>query len=787
MGEGIFPTTIKLRVEFRNLFSADTSLDWDDPISSIAAQDLWVSLIGELIQAGKVTFPRAITPPNAIGKSQLITYFDGSDNAYAAAIYIRWELDSGEIDVSLVTSKAHVTPLNRISTPRSELNGAVLAVRLLYSLLRSLQSIDHTPERVHIIGDSECVLAGREKINGAFGEYFGNRYGQIFDLQAKIEKICPVGVEGRGEWQHTESKYNAADPASRLNSKVDDISQGSQWQNGPAYLKLQPSEWPFNRDFAKQGEQLIPKGEILKRYRNLVNKVEMEPKTGINLFIDIESTNVWETLIRKTRWLITWPMMMNFFNTSRGGISVSSRTLYAKTLWYRTVMHKTRKAMNDGRLKELDIRERDDGLLIIIGRAQTGLHKLYGADSLPVLMADTKVAELVMVSAHWKDHSGIDITMATSRMEAWIVNARKLAKRIVRACVRCRYLRKKLEGQKMAVLPDLMQVPARPFTNIGVDLCGPITVKSMTNKRSTMKVWITIFVCLNTKAVSMEIAPGYSTEDFLLAYETHHSSRGIPNFVYSDRGSQLVAAQKEVSTDSVKYDWDSIASNALKQGTTWNFAPAGGQWRNGATEAFVKKFKHSFLHLYSNTRMNFAELLCAVKRISNILNNRPISVQRTRTDTQDDDFLHPLTPNSLLMMGNTGINIPSAVVEDDDPRIRLPFIDEIERAWWYQYKVQYFQSLIPTRKWVDEQRNMQPGDVVLIEYKSKSLPGTYRLGRVLTVETDSNDNLVRTCTVAYKLVKPITDANKNSIKDVTTKEVRVPVQRLVLILPVEEQ
>ena len=82
---------------------------------------------------------------------------------------------------------------------------------------------------------------------------------------------------------------------------------------------------------------------------------------------------------------------------------------------------------------------------------------------------------------------------------------------------------------------------------------------------------------------------------------------------------------------------------------------------------------------------------------------------------------------------------------------------------------------------------MRPGDVVLIEYKSKSLPGTYRLGRVREVELDQSDKLVRTCTVVYKLVKPITNANRNIIKDVVSKEVRVPVQRLVLILPVEEQ
>ena len=65
-----------------------------------------------------------------------------------------------------------------------------------------------------------------------------------------------------------------------------------------------------------------------------------------------------------------------------------------------------------------------------------------------------------------------------------------------------------------------MQVPSLTFSNIGVDLIGPVTVKAMTNKRSTLKVWVAIFVCLNTKAVSMELSPGYSTADFLLAYSS---------------------------------------------------------------------------------------------------------------------------------------------------------------------------------------------------------------------------------------------------------------------------
>ena len=62
----------------------------------------------------------------------------------------------------------------------------------------------------------------------------------------------------------------------------------------------------------------------------------------------------------------------------------------------------------------------------------------------------------------------------------------------------------------------ILQTTCPPFNNIGVDLCGPLIVHAMTNKCATMKVWNVIIVCLNTKAVSMHLAPGYSTDDFFM-------------------------------------------------------------------------------------------------------------------------------------------------------------------------------------------------------------------------------------------------------------------------------
>ena len=157
-----------------------------------------------------------------------------------------------------------------------------------------------------------------------------------------------------------------------------------------------------------------------------------------------------------------------------------------------------------------------------------------------------------MLWAHTQNHDARDVTMSIACSKAWIVGAKNLATSIINSCVRCRFLHKRKVEQQMATLPAAVQLQCPPFTNIGIDLTGPHVVHAMTNKRATLKVWNVVFVCLNTKAVKMYLAPGYSTQDFLIAYDNHISDHGKPNTVHSDKGSQLVAAGKE----NADYDWD---------------------------------------------------------------------------------------------------------------------------------------------------------------------------------------------------------------------------------------
>ena len=95
---------------------------------------------------------------------------------------------------------------------------------------------------------------------------------------------------------------------------------------------------------------------------------------------------------------------------------------------------------------------------------------------------------------------------------------------------------------------------------------------------------------------------------------------------------------------------------------------------------------------------------------------------------------------------------------------------------------------MPYHKWKTEQRNVKIGDLVLVKYASKVTKGDFRLARVEEVFPDP-EGIVRTVTV---IMRP-----RDSREKVTKEppyllpkppvELKLGVQRLVVLFPVEEQ
>ena len=263
------------------------------------------------------------------------------------------------------------------------------------------------------------------------------------------------------------------------------------------------------------------------------------------------------------------------------------------------------------------------------------------------------------------------------------------------------------------------------------------------------------------------------------------SDCGVPRRVHSDRGSQLVSASGAV--EGPDYDWEDISARSKGQ-TVWTFCPSGAQWRNGAIESFVKRFKWS-LEMYQQSGLTYAELQSAFKGVAAVLNSRPISARYgLRHAETDPDYLEMITAN-MLLKARTGVDLPVREYNDEyNPARRLAFKQELESAWWERWKVQCFDSLLPTKSWTVQKRGVKQGDVVLISYSEKSKTGTFRLGIVEQVEVDA-DGLVRTYTVGYRIVRSDlpTEEQRLYYKGLKYKKLRVPVQRLVVILPIDEQ
>ena len=90
---------------------------------------------------------------------------------------------------------------------------------------------------------------------------------------------------------------------------------------------------------------------------------------------------------------------------------------------------------------------------------------------------------------------------------------------------------------------------------------------------------------------------------------------------------------------------------------------------------------------------------------------------------------------------------------------------------------------MPIHHWLDRKKNLSPGDVVLVKYEAKYGKPSYRLAKILVTKKDS-DGLVRTVRVG---MRP-RDAREPNLpyKSKNLFEVEMPIQRLCLLVPVED-
>ena len=211
-----------------------------------------------------------------------------------------------------------------------------------------------------------------------------------------------------------------------------------------------------------------------------------------------------------------------------------------------------------------------------------------------------------------------------------------------------------------------------------------------------MKCWILVYVDQASRAVCLLLTSGYSTQDFLTKHAEYCARKGIPKRILSDKGSQLVASSKIVAKKELpahSYDWDRVTKQNIK--TTWEFVPAGCQWRN-QTEAMVKVLKTALHHaLPPGKVLIYSEMVTLLARIAFSVNSRPLALANVSNTSQQEDDLVPLTPNQLLLGHNTAEKPDMLYEECDKFSARLNYIQSLHKEWWQRWIEDVLPTLIP--------------------------------------------------------------------------------------------
>ena len=203
----------------------------------------------------------------------------------------------------------------------------------------------------------------------------------------------------------------------------------------------------------------------------------------------------------------------------------------------------------------LSAKRREDGIIVVGTRAEAWMEMSYNQREVILLPYSHRISRLYTQFIHNIGHFGIAMTASKVRRKFWIIKLQIIAKSVRRHCVPCNRERKIIVEQIMSALPIERLRPAPAWHSTSLDYFGPYEVKGEVNKRARSKAYGLIFNCMQTWAIHIELCPDYSTDKFLCAFRRFVAIRGYPKTLFSEWGSQLVSADKQLRLVIKDLDW----------------------------------------------------------------------------------------------------------------------------------------------------------------------------------------------------------------------------------------
>lgn len=687
----------------------------------------WLKIRSELSYISGLKIERFINfdPNDAM---ELHGFCDAAEIGYAAGIYVK---NVNKQTVHLLIAKARVSPIKErknsanVTIPRLELSAALLLAQLTDKTLKAL-AIDF--KRICLWSDSRIVLDWLHANPKKYRSFIASR----------IEKI--LKLTRLSQWSHVRSADNAADCASR-GLLPSEIVNYSLWWHGPEFLlneSLEPPRYKPSLDVTIEAHATIatkitiqnctilprsPSYYRLKRsmayvFRFVYNcKNKVNRRTGV---LTADEMKTADTLITKC--------------VQNDGFADEISTLSIK-----------KSVSRSSKLISLSPFLDEEGLLRVGGRIDKS-DLPYDARHQLLLPMKHPVTSLIVLDCHLKClHGGPKLTESIVRQKYWICNSQRTIKSVLRNCMQCFKLNPKPMQQYMANLPVSRVKPEKPFARSAVDYTGAFYVKVNSGRGyKKFKAYVAIFVCMTTKSVHVEAVSDMTAEAFIAAFRRLVARRGAVRHIYSDNGTNFVAANKILRENMCQNEseYNELICNELaKCGTSWHFSPPGAPHFNGLAEAGVKTVKRHIRATISETILTFEELSTLLAQIEACVNSRPLCAI-----SSDPNDVGVLTPAHFLV-GEPLVNPP----EPSHVEAKISWLTKWQRVqkmaqhFWQRWSSDVLNQWQNRRKWGEERDAPKLNDLLLI--KDENLPPCqWKLGRVIDLHP-GDDGLIRVVTL----------------------------------------
>ncbi len=752
----LIPVLLESKVLMRELWSRK-GVGWDDKLPPDLLQR-WLSFLSALLSLGNIVFSRSLWPEEeVVGLPILVIFSDGSTLAFGAVAYIRWTLASGGYWSRIIMAKGKIGPKNIISIPRMELNGALLGERIKNFIMKDTNM---EFEKVYQIVDSYTVLGYVHKEYGLFHPYEGIRISEI----QSSNKFSDGRLEG---WAWVSGDLNSADWTTKPISIMKFLLDGF-WEGGPAFLRLHVDLWPIK--FTYKTGRLEGEVSIIK-----AKDVFFQWCCSDILGRLISYCSEWVRMVRVLCWILR-------VTTSGGNKFLSAAELQKAKM---ILIKYTQKDLvielslaaekGVGRFRKLAPVCDEQGVWRVGSRLKNFVPFTIDQKMPVIIPPDHRITLLIMRNAHQFAHTGLDGTVSRFRINGfWTVRAGHLAKTVKNKCVDCRKVSRATETQAMGDIPEEVLKNLKAWGCCQVDLFGPFGCRGDVNPRTTKKTWGIVVEDMNSGAVHLDIVQDYSTNAVIMSMSRFGRLRRWPSVMYSDPGSQLVSASGKLVAwwNEMK---DPLRSFAGSNNFKWEISPADSPWRQGKAERRIGVVKRLLKISVGDTRMTPIELQTALFEVADICNSRPIG---GLSKPREDGTYVVITPNELIKPPGDTFPDDTPIVDNLTMAARYRVVNHVAKCFWQKWCVLVGPTLVTRQKWHTKSRNMLVGDLVMIADSSK-IKGKHKLGVVVATKI-SNDGLVRSVTVRYFVRKDTPDRWG-------AEQVERSVQRLSLILPVEEQ